>query len=246
MLAGCHEPWRRQRPNSALLTRPDWQQLLPLVAQVQRHRPDVSLPAILTDRVASAHSLPAVLGWRLWRLLHQPHQPHQPETRPQRPPHQPAPHDQAEQTKDWHQQPGTTVRIVWGEAIDGVDPRIAPDVDTSGGDDEQQSELDRVKGWLHDLLADAGPLDSNEVKREARRADVTDKTLRTARTKLCVVTERRGFGRTGFCLWRLPEDHGSHSCPSCLTRARDIETGTTGTSGSAKGTTQESNKSATG
>ncbi len=69
LLAGCHEPWRRQRPDSDLLTRPDWQRLLPLVAQVQAQRPEVALTAVLTHRVASARSLPDVLAWRLWRLL---------------------------------------------------------------------------------------------------------------------------------------------------------------------------------
>ncbi len=70
LLAGCHQPWRHQRPNSTLLTYPDRRRLLPLVAQVQRHRPDLVLPALLTDRVASACSLPSVIAWRLWRLLH--------------------------------------------------------------------------------------------------------------------------------------------------------------------------------
>ncbi len=69
LLVGCHEPWRRQRPDSKLLTRPDWLRLLPLVAHVQAQRPDVTLPAVLTNRVASARSLPDVLAWRLWRLL---------------------------------------------------------------------------------------------------------------------------------------------------------------------------------
>jgi hypothetical protein len=86
LLAGCHEPWRRQRPNSKLLTRPNWQRLLPLVAQVQHLRPDVPLTAVLTDRVASARSLPDVLAWRLWRLLRQCRQhPHAPEESPQQP-----------------------------------------------------------------------------------------------------------------------------------------------------------------
>src|SRR5512135_3681869 len=82
LLAGCHEPWRRQRPNHDLLTRPDWQRLLPLIAQVQAQRPDVALSALLTDRVASARSLPGVLAWRLWRLLRASHSSENPSQHP--------------------------------------------------------------------------------------------------------------------------------------------------------------------
>ncbi len=102
LLAGCHESWRQQRPNNELLTRPDWQRLLPLVAQVQRERPDMPLTAILTERVRSARSLPEVLAWRLWRLLRQSRLQ---ETRPDQLPRQPAPctySTTVEETTDQH------------------------------------------------------------------------------------------------------------------------------------------------
>ncbi len=112
LLAGCHEPWRRQRPDGKLLTRPDWQRLLPLVAQVQAHRPDVTLTALLTDRVASARSLPGVLAWRLWRLLRQSRTPSaQPETSPPQPAH----HTTGAQINNW-QQYLPAVRAVGGPA----------------------------------------------------------------------------------------------------------------------------------
>jgi hypothetical protein len=115
LLAGCQEPWRRQRSNRDLLTRPDWQRLLPLVAQVQSQRPDVPLTAVLTDRVASARSLPGVLAWRLWQLLRQPRRQ---ETRSEEPPRQPAPHTPrmtVEETEEW-QQHLAVVRALGGPA----------------------------------------------------------------------------------------------------------------------------------
>lgn len=143
LLAGCHERWRRQRPDSDLLTRPNWQRLLPLVAQVQRHRPNVSLTAVLTDRVASARSLPGVLTWRLWRLLRQtrpqntrpeesPCQPirgvrtgvrpygrpdgyQQPIRSPEEQPHQRTPLEHIEEAPDWHQHL-SVVRALGGPA----------------------------------------------------------------------------------------------------------------------------------
>ncbi len=100
LLAGCHEPWRHQRPDSKLLTRPDWHRLLPLVAQVQAQRPEVALSALLTNRVRSARSLPDVLAWRLWRLLRQSRTPSaQPETSPPQPAH----HTTGAQINNWQQ-----------------------------------------------------------------------------------------------------------------------------------------------
>src|SRR5512135_158866 len=99
LLAGCHPRWRHQRPEDSLLTRPDWHHLLPLVAQVQRQRPDVGLPTMLTDRVRSARSLPAVLAWRLWQLLRQPPPQHTPPEEPARP-HPPPKH--VEESDDRH------------------------------------------------------------------------------------------------------------------------------------------------
>ncbi len=100
LLAGCHEPWRRQHPDSDLLTRPDWHRLLPLVAQVQRHRPDVTLSVLLTERVRSARCLPGVLAWRLWQLLCQPRPQH---TRSEEPPRQPAHSSTGTETNSWQQ-----------------------------------------------------------------------------------------------------------------------------------------------
>ncbi len=112
LLAGCHEPWRRQRPDSDLLTRQDWQRLLPLVAQAQRHCPDVPLTAVLTERVASARHLPSVLAWRLWRLLRASRQ--QDTRLKERSPQCTQP-EHAEETTDW-QQHLPAVRALGGPA----------------------------------------------------------------------------------------------------------------------------------
>ncbi len=66
----------------------------------QRHHPNLPLPAVLTDRVASVRSLPAVLAWRLWQLLHN----HRPwETRLKEPPNQHTQPEHVEDADDWHQ-----------------------------------------------------------------------------------------------------------------------------------------------
>src|SRR5512135_260964 len=94
LLAGCHQPWRRQRPDHALLTRTPtgtdccrWSPRGPASGPTQPCRPCSP----------SARSLPAVLAWRLWQLLRE------------LPPHStpltksPTPPDPVEDLDDWHQ-----------------------------------------------------------------------------------------------------------------------------------------------
>jgi hypothetical protein len=72
-------------------------------------------------------------------------------------------------------------------------------------DPEERSVLQEAKDLLWDALAD-GPVPAAEVKREARSADISERTLKTAKRELGVLASResepgkRGGGRW---VWEL-------------------------------------------
>jgi len=69
ILAGCHNRWRRQRLETALVNHADWDALLPLVAAAHAARPEVDLTEALSVGVRSARNLAGVLAHRCWKLI---------------------------------------------------------------------------------------------------------------------------------------------------------------------------------
>ena len=72
----------------------------------------------------------------------------------------------------------------------------------SEGGAEGKSAIDEAMDFLRDELAQ-GPVDAKIMQRRAADACITAKTLRTAREKLGVLTEKATF--SGPWSWRLPE-----------------------------------------
>jgi hypothetical protein len=64
----------------------------------------------------------------------------------------------------------------------------------AGSDDH--SALDYAKDFLREELA-AGPVEADVIQSQAKKADISDRTLKRARAVLGVVSRREGFGRNG-------------------------------------------------
>lgn len=74
-------------------------------------------------------------------------------------------------------------------------------------DSEERSAMSEAQEFLREMLAD-GPLPSKDVENEGREASIEPRTLKRAKQKLAVVSERRGeTGQQGGgrWYWRLPE-----------------------------------------
>ena len=94
------------------------------------------------------------------------------------------------------------VRVDWkGESIlDAAALLSAPT------DPEERSVLQDAKDLLREALAD-GPVPASEIKQEARDADISERTLKTAKRELGVVASREGEpGKRGGgkWVWELP------------------------------------------
>ena len=81
---------------------------------------------------------------------------------------------------------------------------------------EERSQMDEAEAFLRELLTD-GPVESSEVKSQAKAAGISDHTLRRAKTALGVKARKTGFGEIGKWLWELsipkvPKE--SLRCPS--------------------------------
>ncbi|MDQ3639087.1 MAG: AAA family ATPase [Actinomycetota bacterium] len=73
-------------------------------------------------------------------------------------------------------------------------------------DPEERSVLQEARDLLRDALSD-GPVPASDVKREARSADISERTLKTAKRELGVFASREGeSGKRGGgrWLWALP------------------------------------------
>jgi hypothetical protein len=78
-------------------------------------------------------------------------------------------------------------------------------------DPEERYVLQEAKDLLRHVLSD-GPVPAADVKKEARTADISERTLKTAKRGLGVVASREGEpGKRGGgrWLWHLPEPPGS-------------------------------------
>lgn len=73
-------------------------------------------------------------------------------------------------------------------------------------DPEERSVLQEAKDLLREVLSE-GPVPASEVKQEARSADISERTLKSAKRELGVLTDREGeSGKRGGgkWVWRLP------------------------------------------
>ncbi len=101
--------------------------------------------------------------------------------------------------------PNGAARVVWG----GTSGLSAGDILKEPTDPEQRSALTEAKDFLLKELAD-GPVAAERVKKDARGADVSGRTLKRAKRALGVGSEKDGDGPWS---WVLPdkEVEGGHS-----------------------------------
>lgn len=71
--------------------------------------------------------------------------------------------------------------------------------------------------WLTNYLSN-GAMKQSQIAEDSLQAGHTFRTLRRAAEDIEVVKERKGFGKDGFWLWYLPEDHPLLR-PKCCKRA---------------------------
>jgi DNA-binding transcriptional regulator PaaX len=71
---------------------------------------------------------------------------------------------------------------------------------------EQKSAATDAQHWLEDYLTRKGGVaESGEIKRAANAAGHTERSIRTARTRLKVEISKHGY--QGQTWWRLPRTH---------------------------------------
>ncbi|MGH8586208.1 MAG: AAA family ATPase [Gammaproteobacteria bacterium] len=73
------------------------------------------------------------------------------------------------------------------------------------GDPEEQSELDGAVEWLRKLLKD-GPVDSKQIRSDAKQAGIAWRTVERAKTRLGVKVSKAGY--QGKWRWALPDHEG--------------------------------------
>ena len=72
-------------------------------------------------------------------------------------------------------------------------------------DPEERSALEEAKDFIQDILDD-GPVAAKDAESEGRQAGIEPRTLKRAKQKLGVVSERQGgIGERGSWYWRLPD-----------------------------------------
>lgn len=99
----------------------------------------------------------------------------------------------------------------------------------AGPESEDRTERETAEAWLEDYLTQEGKTLSSQIKKAARPAGISDRTLARARQSLGVSTSNEGFPRQSY--WELPPSRASDA--SSDVRAR--ERGTTGTTGADQG-----------
>ncbi len=88
-------------------------------------------------------------------------------------------------------------RVLWGAPVEGTARELLADADAEP-DGEQRDAAD----WLRERLAD-GPVDSNEVKRDAEANGISWATLRRAKKRIGAESGKNGMG--GGWSWYLPK-----------------------------------------
>ena len=97
-----------------------------------------------------------------------------------------------------------TSRILWEP--DPVTTTADEAMRPADGDDGKTAIEDAID-FLRDVLI-GGRVLARDIKRRAGEAGISDKTLRTARTRLQIAVSREGFGADTRTYWSL------HSCPA--------------------------------
>jgi AAA domain-containing protein len=104
---------------------------------------------------------------------------------------------------------------------------------------EDRQDRAAAAEWLHDYLEVEGPQASSaEVKRQAKAAGISERTLQRARKELSVVWGRSGFGKESVTTWSLPSQVVSANSQGGIdgvaedrTNANPLEHAPRGTSG---------------
>ncbi len=97
------------------------------------------------------------------------------------------------------------VRVDWK----GETPLDAAALLSAPTDQEERSALSEAQEFLREILA-GGPLPSKEVENDGREASIEPRTLKRAKQKLEVISERQGgIGEKGRWYWRLPDSKGT-------------------------------------
>ena len=112
---------------------------------------------------------------------------------------------------------GDPPRIEWSS--DPVQLSDGDVLQTDSGESEDRSEVEECSGWLKEALSE-GPVAAVELKRLAREAGYSDATLRRAKARSGVQSQRSGFGKGSKVAWVIPaaiEAQQPHSC----SRSRD-------------------------
>ena len=91
--------------------------------------------------------------------------------------------------------------MAWDEQPVSID---AAGLLAAAGDDQERSALGEAAALAADYLS-LGSRPAAEIISEARRADIAEKTLRRAKTRIGARTHREGFGPGSRVLWFLPD-----------------------------------------
>ena len=84
-----------------------------------------------------------------------------------------------------------------GERLAGHDP------------DDRQTQRGEAEAFLRDVLAD-GPRKASDIQATAEAHDLAASTVKNAKKRLGVLTERHGFGPGSYVTWSLPVIDGPH------------------------------------
>ena len=96
---------------------------------------------------------------------------------------------------------GGVPKIAWG----GICVHTSDALLAAPQTPEERSAFDEAKDFLIEALA-AGAVSANEVLRQAKRAGISEKTLKRAKKAMRVRSEKSQFG--GGWLWRLGDEEG--------------------------------------
>jgi hypothetical protein len=99
---------------------------------------------------------------------------------------------------------GDIPRIAWG----GTSNHTADALLATPQTPEEKSAFDEAREFLLEVLSE-GMINANEIFKEAKRAGISEKTLKRAKKALAVRSEKSQFG--GGWIWRLPDEEGQES-----------------------------------
>ena len=104
--------------------------------------------------------------------------------------------------------PNRAARIAWrGQSELSASQILRPPVD-----EEEKSALSEAKEFLQDELRD-GPMAAKQVKKNARDADIAERTLKRAKQELRVGSKKEG---DGSWTWSLPSEEAKGGQPSTV------------------------------